>query len=70
MARHDRLQSSTRLDIVAIMLDGDINATKTSAQDDGLPSDSPSAMDDPRRVKERAAIFGEVRVIARADRRK
>lgn len=70
MARHDRLQSSTRLDIVAIMLDGGINASKTSAKDDGLPSESLPAMDDHRRVKERAAMFGDVRVIARTDRRK
>lgn len=73
MARHDRLQSSTRLDIVAIMLDAgkpSINPTKTGAKEDGRSSHSLPAMDDQRRVKERAAAFGEVRVIARTDRGK
>lgn len=70
MARHDRLQSSTRLDLVAMMLDGGIKPSKPGAKENGLPSESLPAMDNRRRVKERAAMFGEVRVIARTDRRK
>ncbi|KAK4507623.1 hypothetical protein PRZ48_001358 [Zasmidium cellare] len=70
------MQSATRLDIVAIMLDGKkpaIKAPKAGAKEDGLglglASESTAAMDlHQRRVKERAAMFGEVRVVARNDR--
>lgn len=73
MARHNRLQSSTRLDIVAtcIMLDGEkpITATKTGIRENGSSGDSPLSLDGQhqQRFKERAAMVGGT--VLRSNRR-
>lgn len=65
MARHDRPQSSTRLDIISIMLNGQkpLPATpKTGVRQRGSPCDSLAPLDDQhqRRFKDRAAMIEDV----------